>query len=162
MRYLRGDLSAPVLAILVTIGIIAAGLILLAWFWWFAPQAGRTGTLQILGTPAIDESGRLYISVRNVGTETVTIDKIYVEGVECQIQDSSNKEVPPGPGISIVAECSGVQDKLEGKPAVTGVIVTDYGTYSFTAAVIKTPITPTETTPTETQNGGEQNNATGG
>ena len=38
---MRGDLSAPVLAILVTIGIIAAGLVLLAWFWWFAPQAGK-------------------------------------------------------------------------------------------------------------------------
>jgi hypothetical protein len=29
---LRGDLSAPVLAIIVTIGVIAAGLVLLAWF----------------------------------------------------------------------------------------------------------------------------------
>jgi len=38
---MRGDLSAPVLAIIVTIGIIAAGLVLLAWFWWFAPQAGK-------------------------------------------------------------------------------------------------------------------------
>jgi len=29
-------------------GLIAAGLIVLAWFWYFAPQAGKTGTLQIL------------------------------------------------------------------------------------------------------------------
>jgi len=50
---MRGDLSAPVLAILVTIGIIAAGLVLLAWFWWFAPQAGKTGVLQIIGQPAL-------------------------------------------------------------------------------------------------------------
>jgi len=42
-RLHRGDLSAPVLAIIVTIGIIAAGLVLMAWFWWFAPQAGKTG-----------------------------------------------------------------------------------------------------------------------
>ncbi|MEM1761496.1 MAG: hypothetical protein QW043_02845, partial [Desulfurococcaceae archaeon] len=51
MGRMRGDLSAPVLAIIVTIGIIAAGLVLLAWFWWFAPQAGRAGVLQVLGMP---------------------------------------------------------------------------------------------------------------
>jgi len=44
-RLHRGDLSAPVLAIIVTIGIIAAGLVLMAWFWWFAPQAGKAGVL---------------------------------------------------------------------------------------------------------------------
>jgi len=52
-KTMRGDLSALVLAILVTIGIIAAGLVLLAWFWWFAPQAGKTGVLQIIGQPAL-------------------------------------------------------------------------------------------------------------
>jgi hypothetical protein len=85
-RLHRGDLSAPVLAIIVTIGIIAAGLVLMAWFWWFAPQAGKAGTLQILGTPSIvldKVSNRwvVYISVRNVGNDPITITGVVVKGV---------------------------------------------------------------------------------
>jgi hypothetical protein len=85
-RLHRGDLSAPVLAIIVTIGIIAAGLVLMAWFWWFAPQAGKAGTLQILGTPSIvwDEANKrwvTYISVRNVGNDPITIMGVVVKGV---------------------------------------------------------------------------------
>jgi hypothetical protein len=87
-RLHRGDLSAPVLAIIVTIGIIAAGLVLMAWFWWFAPQAGKAGTLQILGTPSIvketiggTDYWVAYISVRNAGNEKITVIDVAVKGV---------------------------------------------------------------------------------
>ncbi|MEM4913393.1 MAG: hypothetical protein QW579_04245 [Desulfurococcaceae archaeon] len=133
MRYLRGDLSAPVLAILVTIGIIAAGLILLAWFWWFAPQAGRVGTLQILGTPAIDTQGNLTLSVKNVGNMNVTIERIFVEGQNCTL--TASVTVQPGESKYIIASCP--SNVVAGKNSVSGVIVTDHGTYTFTAAVIR-------------------------
>jgi hypothetical protein len=85
----KGDLSAPVLAIIVTIGLIAAGLVLLAWFWWFAPQAGKTGALQVVGQPAIlcnfTKTPKLYsnitISVKNVGSTNITIYRIIVGNV---------------------------------------------------------------------------------
>lgn len=143
MKYLRGDLSAPVLAIIVTIGIIAAGLVLLAWFWWFAPQAGKTGTLVILGTPVAYKSDTQYnvaVSVRNTGNANVTIQGMVVEGVTCSSitvevggTTRSDNKIQAGESAVVEATC---QADFSDKKAVNGYLITDAGTYSFTATVL--------------------------
>jgi len=144
---MRGDLSAPVLAIIVTIGIIAAGLVLLAWFWWFAPQAGKTGTLQILGQPSVvcsDDTGTVYISVKNVGNTVVNIpvNGSIVVGTESFNISKVDGETVQGtkvkidPGDSKIIEASGTCVASWGK-AVDGFILTDAGTYATSFTVIR-------------------------
>ena len=140
---LRGDLSAPVLAIIVTIGVIAAGLVLLAWFWWFAPQAGKAGSLQILGQPSLVYQGittgggynyTAYISVKNTGNDNVEITSLVVKSATCTIKSGTTK-LDPGSSTSLVAECIYTSDLTD--YAVQGVIYTNYGTYVANFAVIK-------------------------
>jgi len=149
---MRGDLSAPVLAIIVTIGIIAAGLILLAWFWWFAPTAGKAGSLQILGTPAIvltndggtpnnytDDTWTLYIGVRNTGNDRITISAVTVKAMNCNLASGTNT-INPGDAPTLVYTCTASQTSYidpTKEYTVSGVISTNYGSYSFSAAVQK-------------------------
>jgi hypothetical protein len=146
-RLHRGDLSAPVLAIIVTIGIIAAGLVLMAWFWWFAPQAGKTGVLTIIGQPALvckyDSNLEKYvvdsalISVKNAGTEDVTISKVVILGTEFT-PESGSGTVPAGGSATITVKppTDPPLDCPE-DPAVTGTILTNAGTYVVSFAVVK-------------------------
>ena len=144
-RLHRGDLSAPVLAIIVTIGVIAAGLVLMAWFWWFAPQAGKTGVLTIIGQPALicryDANSQKYvvdsalISVKNAGSEDVTISKVVILGTEFTPVTGS-KTVSAGSSASIKATPDTTLD-CPTDPAVTGTILTSAGTYVTSFAVVK-------------------------
>ncbi len=156
MRLVRADLSAPVLAILVTIGIIAAGLVLLAWFFWFAPQAGRVGSLQVLGTPVIlcyttkDNTNTYYkanltISVRNTGNADVTVQNATIAGLTAiYINGEINSiSIPPGNSTTLVFtfgrdnESNAVKANICGVNSVEGYIVTDYGIFSFSAVVLR-------------------------
>lgn len=141
MRIKRGDLSAPVLAIIVTIGVIAAGLVIMAWFWWFAPTAGKTGAIMISGTPVLfydknNNEGRLILTIKNTGNIDVNVDKVIILGVEGTIQNGSPKIIPPGESRSLTVTFTGIS--VGGRASVEGVILTDAGTYTFTAAVVVT------------------------
>ena len=144
-RSMRGDLSAPVLAIIVTIGIIAAGLILLAWFWWFAPQAGKAGTLQVMGQPSlINGTDKIIImSVRNTGNDYINITGISVKGRLCNL----DKYIILNPGESRVIQLPLNQDTCgrdwedpeigATEYTVQGIIYTNYGTFTVNFAVTK-------------------------
>jgi hypothetical protein len=135
MRKIRGDLSAPVLAIIVTVGIIAAGLLLMAWFWWFAPTAGKAGTPEILGQPALVSSTKTaYISVRNVGNVAITISGVVVSGTTCNIISGSTT-LSPGESTVLEATCTDLTIP-SGTYTVSGVIQTNYGVYTVTLAVV--------------------------
>jgi len=147
-RLHRGDLSAPVLAIIVTIGIIAAGLVLMAWFWWFAPQAGKAGTLQILGTPSIVWDGTkwvTYISVRNAGNEKITVIGVTVKGVNMEpmgggwIKIDSNyyNNLEPGLGGVIIAKNTSRLTIEPTEYAVPCIIQTNYGVFTVNLAVVR-------------------------
>ena len=83
----RADLSGPVLAIIVTVGLIAAGVILIAYFWWLAPHASKTPTVSVVGTPSLQISGDdtngytidVYVTLKNDGTEPVTVHSLVIK-----------------------------------------------------------------------------------
>jgi len=140
---MRGDLSAPVLAILVTIGIIAAGLVLLAWFWWFAPQAGKTGVLQIIGQPALvcnktgtTVSATAAISVKNTGSESLTITAVYIDG-RAFYNETVNVMIDPGKSRGLNITLTPSVTACPETYTVDGVVVTTAGTYSTSFTVIK-------------------------
>lgn len=147
MSLRRGDLSAPVLAIIVTIGLISAGLVIMAWFWWLAPQLGRMGSLVVIGTPvfmcmSVDSStgectsGSFTITVKNIGNAPVTITKI----VTPYFVYTYTETVEAGRSADLIFGLSGVLPLAKPIPAgvlaFEGVIISDAGTYTFTAVVI--------------------------
>jgi hypothetical protein len=132
-RLHRGDLSAPVLAIIVTIGIIAAGLVLMAWFWWFAPQAGKAGTLQILGIPVYNNvSNSVYIAIKNSGNDRITIKSIIVNGTTCA---TVNRVIEAGASDVIEANCTTPGPTVRTR-TIDGAITTDQGVFPITFNVI--------------------------
>ena len=136
----KGDLSAPVLAIIVTIGLIAAGLVLLAWFFWFAPQASKTGALQILGQPAVicnATKSRVVISVKNTGSADITVKSIIVGNLT--YTTTTSKSLTPGQSTEIVLSGDKCPTDwgIGGKLTVDGTVVTDAGTYQTSFTVIK-------------------------
>lgn len=143
MRRLKGDLSAPVLAIIVTIGIISAGLVLLAWFWWFAPQVGKTGTLIVVGQPVIicteskSITPRAYLSVKNVGNSPVAIKEVIIAGftnTSSIVNDLINVGASTYLEVQLPLDlCTSVQDNR----TVEGVIITDSGTYTAAFLIIR-------------------------
>jgi len=135
-RIRRGDLSAPVLAIIVTVGVIAAGLVLMAWFWWFAPQAGKVGALQIIGQPAVicrTADSTVVLSVKNVGREPIEITAIYVG--ELTYTPSPSVTVDPGEHEDI--SITGDTCPANWEYAVDGAILTTAGTYVTSFTVIR-------------------------
>lgn len=137
----RGDLSAPVLAIIVTIGVIAAGLVLMSWFWWFTPTLGRMGMLVVVGQPVLlntstggNERYNLTIVLKNVGNADIKIESIVIKNTECSISDSR----VIGSGKTVVLRnilCSKL-DVSKDEYSVEGIVITDAGTYRFIANVV--------------------------
>ena len=112
-------------------------IVLMAWFWWFAPTAGKAGTLEIIGQPAlvVNETHKIaYISVRNVGNDAITISGVVVSGKTCSIISSSTT-LDPGGSTVLEADCTGLTIS-PGTYTVNGVIQTDYGVYTVSLAVV--------------------------
>jgi hypothetical protein len=122
----------------------------MAWFWWFAPQAGKTGALQILGQPSVrceGGTGTARLTVRNVGNDVVSIPVsggIVIDGNRFNINTGrttvtkgqiSGDYVTLNPGGSAVIEAEGTCGNW-GK-AVDGVILTSVGTFLTSFTVIK-------------------------
>ncbi|MEM4513433.1 MAG: hypothetical protein QXZ41_02870 [Ignisphaera sp.] len=140
MKMRKGDLSAPVLAIIVTIGVIAAGLALMSWFWWFAPTIGRTGMLMVVGQPVLvnatvsEKAYNLTIVLKNIGNTDIRIEGIVIKNVQCII--TNNNVI--GPGKTVVMrniQCRNI-DIPKDEYYIEGMLVTDAGTYIFSANVI--------------------------
>jgi hypothetical protein len=133
----KGDLSAPVLAIIVTIGLIAAGLVLLAWFFWFAPQASKTGALQIIGQPAVVCNGTynswVVISLKNTGSNELTVSQVLVGNLTYTITGGTLL-----PGASNEFTPKGRACPATWKYTVDGAVVTSAGTYLTSFTVIRT------------------------
>jgi len=132
MKILRADLSGPVLAILVTVAIIAAGIGVMAYFWWMAPHASKAPTIEIIGAPAYDKnSGTAYVTVRNVGNDPVTIEKLVISGYELT---PDKTDVSAGQKVSITF--SGGPTGLTGY-SVEAVLVTDGGVVPITLYIVE-------------------------
>lgn len=135
-----GDLSAPVLAIIVTIGVIAAGLVLMGWFWWFAPTVGKAGALIVVGQPvlinktsSVEEYG-LTIVLRNIGNADVRIESIVVKDVHCSI--SSDKSVIGAGETVILKDVLCRLNISSDEYVIEGIVITDAGIHRFSANIV--------------------------
>jgi len=77
----KGDLSSPVLAIIVTIGIIAAGVVVVSWFFTLSKVAEATPAIIVTGQPVVicrPQSSLVLITVRNIGPKPATVTAIHI------------------------------------------------------------------------------------
>ncbi|MEM1695999.1 MAG: hypothetical protein QXQ90_05335 [Desulfurococcaceae archaeon] len=130
-KQLRADLSGPVLAIIVTVAIIAAGLGILAYFWYVAPSSAKTPTLVIVGEPAV-LGNRLYITVKNIGSKEVQIQSVVIGGTTINVI----QQVNPGEELALEIDITGAT--VSG-PVAEGVLLTTAGTYPFNAYIVSQP-----------------------
>lgn len=135
MRRVRGDLSAPVLAVIVTLMTIAAGIaVVFSWLYWYAPEKLATRTVdavEVVGTAVLDKDSRLYIVLRNRGYGAVKLLGVHVEGAACELAFGS-QELAPGSTEAYLLVCP--SSAPVGRVAY-GVVVTDCGVLPFTAIV---------------------------
>jgi len=137
----RADLSGPVLAIIVTVGVIAAGLGLLAYFWWLAPNAGKTATLTVVGTPAmmVDSNGTVtvFATLKNVGNDAVQVKQL--------VLSISGTPITLNPDNSIISAGAKVYVTFTGTlgsatpsdPSYQGTLLTNAGAYPVTVYFVK-------------------------
>uniref|UniRef100_A0A7C2ZV02 DUF4352 domain-containing protein n=1 Tax=Ignisphaera aggregans TaxID=334771 RepID=A0A7C2ZV02_9CREN len=141
----KGDLSAPVLAVIVTIGVIAAGLTIMAWFWWFAPQAGRMGALVITGASFVcnklDDNGNgcvngtIIVSMKNIGNQDVTVSGIITPYFTANL-GSQNITIAPGATATVSNTVTCDPHIPASALSVEGTLVSDAGNYRFTASIV--------------------------
>jgi uncharacterized cupredoxin-like copper-binding protein len=98
----RGDLSGPVLAILVTLILLAIGAVIIAYFTLFAGQT-PTPVLAVKDQPIAykdSNDAKVEVVVANIGTASVTLDgtdtKLKIVGPSDLVNSLSNAEVSLG------------------------------------------------------------------
>jgi hypothetical protein len=104
----RGDLSGPVLAILVTLILLAIGAAIIAYFTLFAGQA-PTPVLAVKDQPIAYKSGtndaKVDVVVTNIGTASVTLDgthtKLRIVGPSGLVNALTSAEVSLGTDTTI-------------------------------------------------------------
>lgn len=137
----RGDLSGPVLAVIITLVIIAVGAIVSYYFFFMGPNVAKTGSLTVIGQPALtyDSTNQvltLYISVENPGTAPVNITKVVVTigGAPYELLPvgTSGYVLQPGEQAALEFTATNVSVSLT-EASYPIVIFTDAGTYETSA-----------------------------
>jgi flagellar basal body-associated protein FliL len=128
----KGDLSSPLLAIIVTIGIIAAGVVVVSWFFTLSKAAEATPAIVVTGQPVVicrSGSSLALITVRNIGPKPVTVVAIHIGENSYTV----NTQVNADEEKSIAAAGPACPAAWAGR--VRGAIETTAGIYTATFAV---------------------------
>ena len=147
----RGDLSGPIVAILITVVVVAAGLVAGMWFLRSGTQIAKSSMLTVIGQPTLvpTSSGTYaYVSLKNVGTESTTVQSLVIRvgGQQVTLTPTSAAQIPPGATASI--EFTTTTSISPTNSTVPGVIVTDHGTIPVVLYVISNATNSTSTTTT--------------
>jgi len=122
----RGDISSPIIVILVTVAALAVAGMAVAWMASTGGKASNQGSLIVLGTPTVTANGNLYITVKNVGNANVTITSIRLGSNT----NSSTFPISAGTSQALVVALGGSYSPGQ---TYNGIIATDFGTVQFSA-----------------------------
>jgi archaellum component FlaF (FlaF/FlaG flagellin family) len=124
----RGDISGPVLAILVTLILLAIGAAIIAYFVLFS-AAPQQPVVSILGTPVAFKKGAdaiVNITIANVGGTTLRVSQTSVllnaTGTTVSLGTSGTFTLEPGKTATLKFTLSGKWSTIENKDFINGIL----------------------------------------
>ncbi|MFP3190592.1 MAG: hypothetical protein RXR31_04540 [Thermoproteota archaeon] len=133
----RGDISGPIVAVLLIIASIAIASVVITWMYSLGTSASKQGALLVVGTPVIAKNGNnytLYITVKNSGNVPVNVTGVIVNGVPWTIISNTPNLVTVGVG-AVVSFSASYSTSITLNTNVNGVLQTTAGTIPFVAIV---------------------------
>jgi uncharacterized Zn-binding protein involved in type VI secretion len=140
----RGDLSGPVLAILVTLVLLAIGAAIIAYFVLLG-GAPQQGVIAVVGQPTIVKAGAddfiANVTIKNVGSTDITLSdnvQLNITGKIVTADYVSRDSLPPGATATIGFKVDGKWSAVAGRETVSGaLIVRGAGTLEVVFRVIR-------------------------
>jgi hypothetical protein len=146
----RGDLSGPVLAILVTLVLLAIGAAIVAYFVLLG-GAPQQGVIAVVGQPTIVKAGAsgfiANVTIKNVGSANITITTGTVTNVRLNITGQTLSlnypatgtiKLAPGATVTLGFYSSTGWSSIAARETVSGVlIIREVGTLEVVFRVIK-------------------------
>ena len=145
MKARRGDLSGPVLAILVTLVLLAIGAAIIAYFVLLG-GAPQQGVIAVVGQPTIVRAGAnnfiANVTIKNVGSTTISISaadvRLNITGVTVSANYVSRTTLPPGATATIGFLVPDRWGAVAGRETVRGVLIAEAaGTMEIVFRVIR-------------------------
>jgi len=140
----RGDLSGPVLAILVTLVLLAIGAAIVAYFVLLG-GAPQQAVIAVVGQPTIVKEGTGFeakIVIKNVGSTSITLSssdiKLKILETEVSATSPSSASLSPGGTATLVFDFSSGWSTIQDKETVSGALTIEgVGTLEVVFRVIK-------------------------
>jgi hypothetical protein len=146
----RGDLSGPVLAILVTLVLLAIGAAVIAYFVLLG-GAPQQGVIAVVGQPTIVKAGAsgfiANVTIKNVGSADITITagtetnvKLNITGrtLPLNYPASGTIRLAPGATVTLGFNSTSGWGSIEARETVSGaLIISNAGTLEVVFRVIK-------------------------
>ena len=125
----RGDISSPIIVILVTVAALAAAGMAIAWMASTGSRASSQGSLTVVGTPTVTagNSSTLYITLKNLGNVAVSVTSVKL-GAASTI---TNSTINPGASSALTITLTG--GSYTSGNTYQGTVVSDAGTVQFSA-----------------------------
>ncbi len=145
MKARRGDLSGPVLAILVTLVLLAIGAAIIAYFVLLG-GAPQQGVVAVVGQPTIVKAGAndfiANITIKNTGSTTISISpanvRLNITGVTVSANFVSRTTLPPGATATIGFVVTGKWGAVADRETVSGALtIREVGTMEVVFRVIR-------------------------
>jgi hypothetical protein len=141
----RGDLSGPVLAILVTLVLLAIGAAIIAYFVLLG-GAPQQAVIAVVGQPTIVKAGAndfiANVTIKNVGSTNITLSTanvhLNITGTTVSANYISKTDLTPGATATIGFRVAGKWSAVAGRETVSGaLIVREAGTLEVVFRVIR-------------------------
>ena len=123
----KGDISSPIIVILVTVAALAVAGMAIAWMASTGSRASSQGSLVVIGTPTVTTSGSLYMTVKNLGNVLVSISSVKLGTYSTSVTPTIN------PGSSAALTITFTSASFTSGNTYQGTVVSDAGTVQFTA-----------------------------
>jgi hypothetical protein len=133
----RGDISSPIIVILVTVAALAVAGMAIAWMASTGSRASSQGSLVVVGTPSVS-GNNLYITLKNMGNADVTLSNVTLSTggtspnyyYATAFNPSSTVTAGSSAGITVTLTASPTSGAV-----LLGSLLTSQGTIQFSANV---------------------------
>jgi len=132
----RGDISSPIIVILVTVAALAVAGMAIAWMASTGSRASSQGSLVVVGTPSVS-GNNLYITLKNMGNADVTLSNVTLSTggtspTYYYATEFSNTTVTAGSSAGITVTLT---ESPSSGAVLMGSLLTSQGTIQFSANV---------------------------